>query len=293
MLNKLWRDLSPYRVWVWLSGVLLLSLLLFFVVSADDPKSGSLKFEAAKSLLQIALVSVVGAVISLVTGDYQRAKQSAEKEGERETARKEYRDDLLKSLLSRLMNNYTAVKKARRLLRGRGLTPRGEPPADHVLAAVYDAQIDVLNEAQLAFEHIRRDVVTSETAFAEANYESLVKALGKLDEYLGELVTEFESCRRMFAGDPASCRLGSLPKLEKFLGDGQTPFQQTFVYAYHDAQGLLRAELLHPKLPARTQVSKSPVAPSVDPSASKKPVTSADAPVSAAGAPASPPAAKS
>jgi hypothetical protein len=259
------------QVWKWLLGLFAVSLTVFFVLAVQRPEQGTLGFEAAKSLLQVTVVSVSGAVISLVTFEYQRRRQLADKEVEHDRAKREqkrdikrarvekkrdrgviqqeYRDDLLKALLARLMDNYTAVKKARRILRGRGLAPGGEPPEVHVLASVYDAQFDALNEAQLAFEHIRRDVVTSSAAFGPANYTPLVDALGKLDKYLGGLVTEFEDRRRSFAGDPAVCRLSNLPELAKLLGSGQTPFQQEFVHAYHRAQGLLRGELLHPKLP--------------------------------------------
>jgi len=58
-----------------LSGLFLGSvalLLLFF----RDAAQGSLGFEAAKSLLQLGVVAVVGAVVSILVFEYQQERQA-------------------------------------------------------------------------------------------------------------------------------------------------------------------------------------------------------------------------
>jgi len=112
-----------------LSGLFLGSvalLLLFF----RDAAQGSLGFEAAKSLLQLGVVAVVGAVISILVFEDQQERQALDKEAdierqalekERDFDRKrlEYRETLLLTILSRAMDAYGRAKKARRVLRGR------------------------------------------------------------------------------------------------------------------------------------------------------------------------------
>lgn len=144
----------------WLIAVLValflvsIAILVLFLQSA---RSNTLKFEVAKALLQLGVVAVVGAVVSLLIAEYQRGRQTLDKEQERERdtldkerelsrKRFEYREDLLKSILIRAMDAYTAVKKARRLLRARAIIKRGDDP-EIVLADPYDLYLGMINDA--------------------------------------------------------------------------------------------------------------------------------------------------
>ena len=49
---------------------------------AFQPTAGSVGLEVVKSLLQVGVVAVAGAVISLVTGSYQRKRKRADKAAE-------------------------------------------------------------------------------------------------------------------------------------------------------------------------------------------------------------------
>lgn len=217
-------------------------LLLFF----RDAAQGSLKFEAAKSLLQLGVVSVVGAVVSILVFEYQRERQAIDKKRELDRKRLEYRETLLLSILSRTMDAYGRVKKARRILRGRTIS--SEAPGRLVPLELYDANFDVLNDAQLDFENLARDVDTSAKAFAEP--KALVENLRSMDDYLGELIGEYEDSRHRFSGSAPSLPLGELPRLEDFLGPVKgSDFLKQVVYPYHDVQKAIRADLLHPNLP--------------------------------------------
>jgi hypothetical protein len=234
--------------------------------------------ELIKSLLQVGVVAVIGAVISLVTNHHQRQREQVEKEREykraqeekerertraqeekereriraqeekereRAAARWEYREELLKRILDRAMSKYSAVKKARRLLRARGRT--GSTPEQLVVASVYYAQIDAINDAQLEFEHLRRDVVTSRQAFSDP--DRLIEALETMESYLHSLLDEFKVAFQAF-GENATARLSDLPALRMLITEGKTDFYGRFVVGFHTVQETIRADLLHVKLPA-------------------------------------------
>jgi hypothetical protein len=244
-----------------LAGLFILSvviLLLFF----RDAQSGTLKLEAAKALLQLGVVAVIGAVVSLLVFEYQRERQAIDRtadlerqalEKQRDLDRKnlEYREALLLSILSKAMDAYGRAKKARRLLRARAISAKNEETV--VLADQYDACFDMLNDAQLDLENLARDVETSGRAFTDPN--ALVNHLRDMDGYLGKLISEFEDSRRRFFGDEASLSLTELPILADFLKPTKTSrFMAGMVVPYHEVQKRIRAALLHPNLmePTRT-----------------------------------------
>jgi hypothetical protein len=62
-------------------------LLLFF----RDPMPGLVKLEAAKSLLQLDVVAVAGAVVSILIFKYQRERQAIDKRADLERQEAEKR----------------------------------------------------------------------------------------------------------------------------------------------------------------------------------------------------------
>lgn len=230
------------------------ALLLIFFREAEQ---GTLEFEVAKSLLQLGVVAVVGAVVSVLVFEYQRERQAIDKttdlerqaaEKQRDIMRKalEYRESLLVSLLSRTMDAYGRAKKSRRLLRGRAIVNRGEISV--VLAAQYDQCFELINSAQLDLENLARDVETSAKAFSDPT--ALVKHLRAMEGYLGTLIGEYEQHRRFFTGEESSLPLSRLSLLEDFIRSAkESSFMPTMVVPYHDVQKAIRGDLLHPNLP--------------------------------------------
>ena len=250
-------------------GVSLGALAVFF----RGATQGTVEFEAAKSLLQIGVVAVMGAVISVLIFEYQRERQAADKraddaqqrlerqkendrqaaEKQRELERKrfEYREALLLSTLSNAMNAYGRTKKARRLLRGRGIRSRGETQI--VLASEYDQFFDRVNDAQLDLENLARDVKTSAKAFSEP--EALEQDLWSMESYLGELISEYESVRSRFSENDPSLPVRDLVHLEDFLkSTDSSRFRPEMVSPYHEVQRRIRRDLLHPNLPEGSAV---------------------------------------
>ena len=217
-------------------------LLLFFRGSAD----GTLSFEVAKALLQLGVVAVVGAVVSLLIFEYQRERETIDKDRDRNRKSLEYRETLLLSILSRATDAYGRAKKARRLLRGRATVVKDSASA--ILADQYDRCFDMLNDAQLELEDIARDVETSGKAFSQPKV--LIAQLRLMESYLGTLIGEYEKLRRRFSGDPPSLPLRTLSLLKDFLEPANSSdFMPQMVVPYHDVQKRIRGDLLHPNLP--------------------------------------------
>jgi hypothetical protein len=230
--------------------------VLFF----QSARANTMKFEVAKALLQLGVIAVIGTVVSLLVAEYQRERQTLDKERERERdtrdkkrelnrKRFEYREELLKSILVRAMAAYSAVKKARRLLRARAIIKHGDDP-EVVLAEPYDLYLEMINDAQLNLENLARDIETSAQAFTDP--KSLEKNVWKMEHYLSRLIEEYEEHRRMFAGNLASA---DLPLLNEFTGPFKgSNFEKEVVKPYHAVQRAIRADLLHPNLPGRNSV---------------------------------------
>jgi hypothetical protein len=218
--------------------------LLWFVL--HDAEANTLKFEIAKAILQLGVVSVIGAIVSLFTFEFQRARQLADKEREIDHKNLEYREDLLKSTLARMTAAYSAVKKARRLLRARAILSR-DRPAPCVLGKPYDSYMDVVNDAQLEVENLARDIHTSAPAFSDS--KSLVAELYAIDFYLGTLISEYENTRGEFEGEEPEKALGELAALQEFIGRAKGgPFKEHVIVPYHKIQKAIREDLLHPQL---------------------------------------------
>jgi hypothetical protein len=271
-----------------------LSLLAILSIGAvyiffRDASQGTLPFEVAKSLLQVGVVAVAGAVISVLTFDYQRkrldaerqaditrlstekerdieraanekerdlGRQAAEKERElqrqavenerdRERQSVEYREGLLMATLTSTMNAYARTKKARRLLRARARVPMAGGAL--IRAEQYDLYLDWINDAQLDFENLARDIDTSAQAFTKPAF--LKDELHKMDSYLETLIEEYEKERGKFTGEPLARPLIELPALADFLlRTSESKFNASVVFPYRNVQQGLRQDLLHPGL---------------------------------------------
>ncbi len=237
---------------IFLVSTAVLAALYFYA----PPPAGSYKLEIAKAILQLGVVSIVGAGVSILVFKYQRERQqfdrdreheraSAEHEQERQRKHIEYREDLLKATLAKTMADYNSVKRARRLLRARAIVVQDS--ADYVLLDPYDTYMDIINESQLDFENLARDVDMSEPAFSSSR--DLVRALRTMESFLGKMLKEYETFRRDFHGDSPSKKLNELNELSAFIGPFEgSAFATDFVGPYHEIQRAIRGDLLHPQL---------------------------------------------
>src|SRR5438552_5793005 len=123
------------------------------ILSVFKPAKDSIEFEIVKSLLQILTVLVLGQVVSLVIAQFNYNRQKTE-------ARTEFQKDVLR----RLIRNYTAIKKHRRLLRAKAVTPPYDGKFQEntlVQFDAYDEQMQLINEVELEFENIWQEIESS------------------------------------------------------------------------------------------------------------------------------------
>jgi len=266
--------------------IIILSLFLLAALSLSvvyrfyrNGCTTGLPLEVAKSFLQVGVVAVAGAVISLLIFEYQSERQKAEKtseierlsaerkndlqrqatekerdlerqtrEKEHESARRsiEYREALVISTLAAAMTAYVRTKKARRLLRARARVDQAGEVL--ILAEQYDLYLDWINDSQLALENLARDIDTSAPAFASAEF--LKTEVRKMESHLGSLIKEYENNRAKFAGKPPALPIAELPVLKDFLAPTkESTFKGSLILPYLAVQKGLRQNLMFPNLP--------------------------------------------
>jgi hypothetical protein len=222
-----------------------------------NPAQGTFEFELAKSLLQIATASVVGAVVSVLTAEYQRertkaeqsrerTRQKLERQQERDRRIAENRDEFLKGILDEIGGSYILAKKTRRLLRAAAFPPLasdGHVVDARIKVTDYDAHLRVLNDVQLELETIVRDIETNQKAFSKASEVS--DAVHAMEKYLNRVVKEYERSRGRFS-ETAEIRVADLERLSDFVRSGRNEFLSEFVEGRRRIEAAIRADLLHP-----------------------------------------------
>lgn len=253
------------RLWLILLGLFLADVVALVVVAAavGTPRN-TFQFELAKGLIQVGLVVVLGAALSLLVEENRRQReaaekkrdeerqeaekerdrerQAAEKESDLQRERREYREELIKATLGRATASYSAVKRARRLMRARAITRLDDAASEGVIADPYDAQMFEINNAQLEFENLARDVKTSASLFSEV--DAVTRALDALETYLNRIIREYENERRHFAGEPPQLELERLPHLTRFLAPRSPDFGAQVLGNFRRVQQVLRRDLL-------------------------------------------------
>lgn len=227
------------------AGIATLLLTPEFTVAALVP-------ELAKAFLQIGTVSAIGGTVSILTADFQRRNANRDKERDRERQAAQNRAEFVKQILARITDSYIATKRARRLLRARGITPpytgaTDSPSAVHREA--YDLCMQALNEEQLRLETTAEEVETNADVFRES--QELVGVITSMEKYLGEIITEYEQNRGSFAGDPPTLHVAKLRWLGDFVGPySGSEFATRLSAGHRRALVLLRRSLLLPETEA-------------------------------------------
>ncbi|PYS99786.1 MAG: hypothetical protein DMF63_09820 [Acidobacteria bacterium] len=217
------------------------------ILSVFKPAKDSIEFEIVKSLLQILTVLVLGQVVSLVIAQFNYNRQKTE-------ARTEFQKDVLR----RLIRNYTAIKKHRRLLRAKAVTPPYDGKFQEntlVQFDAYDEQMQLINEVELEFENIWQEIESSPDLFS--NSKSLAEYIERMKDYLRDLLHLYEQKRGTFSGDPRALLLSDLkcviseietPSTFAFsdlVGDTKgSIFKKDFIKPYREASKAIREDIL-------------------------------------------------
>ena len=170
----------------------------------------SLRDEAVKALLQLAVIIVAGGVVTALFKSVERTR-------ERLRVRSEVRTDYL----VRLGRIYRTVKSTRRALRACGLTTKHGKVAGGT-ATDYTAQMGRLGEAQLELEGMKIEA-SSLPAFRPI--QAVVDDMGTMESYVRRILSEYEKYKPQLriAGVPVN----TLERLREYTADSRAAFSYT------------------------------------------------------------------
>jgi hypothetical protein len=187
--------------------------------------------ELGKVVGQVAFVSAVGGVL---VQEYNRRR-------ERAVALSEFRKNLLKTFV----RAYADAKSCRRLLRAKCRVRKASidsPATIELPRLTYEERLGALNDTQLELEIIIHDLNAFSGAFTKRN--ELRKLVGKMENYLNTLISEYEHALRE-SGDGECIQLDRLPRLSDFVhGRKDSLFRQNFTSCFHNALSMIQSERL-------------------------------------------------
>ena len=93
--------------------------------------------------------------------------------------------DFRRRFLGDVVVAYNRVKSARRLIRAAGIDPKSTRTFDAAAISVFNAQLNVLTDAELDIEELRREAKSRGTAFS--NKSEVVAALAALESYVSRI----------------------------------------------------------------------------------------------------------
>ena len=194
------------------------------MVSAPVSLRQLLGDEGYKQLWQLSLASIIGGLVSAAFSELKREQDTIE-------ARREY----LRTFHTAALVAYNRTKKVRRLLRAKAVFDSGGVP--HIHLSQWEAQMLELQDVQLQFESMKRQVRLGRDVFARTpNLEAQLKTM---EGYLRKILSEFESFK--FPAPSPSAPLSTLPKLQGFIDYSSSP---PFVADFADPYDEVEADLL-------------------------------------------------
>jgi hypothetical protein len=203
------------------------------------PTDGTLRFEIAKTAIQLIAVAGIGSLAALATFTYQQGRLRESAEWERRAQRhqddldrardaRERQDELVRSIIDEALTAYNAVKRARRLLRA-AVGNSGENIGTVGGDAYNTLMVEVI-EQQLQFEHFARMAPLIRHAALSSPPESgkggapdsggtaaVHQHLRNIEGYLNIIIREYTANRNNVMTKPVL--LIDLPKLAGFVGD--------------------------------------------------------------------------
>ena len=175
-----------------------------------------LEVEAAKSMLQVMAVALLGNIVLMIVRDYEERRKSW-------IARR----DLLRTDLSKGLGDlYSKSKQARRLLRA-----STDLIEETIVRAKHDELLEEVSDIQLKIEGLQR---AAEAGVRRKIIPDLVPdRLKSMEHYLGTLVTEYEAAVPAKSDPVGVCnRL----RFKDFIAkSGDSEFRSQFVRPYHEA----------------------------------------------------------
>ncbi len=204
--------------------------VMWLGVSYAPTRSEDIAVEVAKSGAQLALLAVLGA---LVTGVFRYL--DAEREDDRR--RIEYRLGVLREVVA----SYNRIKAARRILRAYGFGRNESGDATSAQLREFVAQLRSLNDAQLSLEAIKRQVEADAGAFAHGN--ELIELLGCVEDYVHQVITDWEAGGADFRHVGGMARADAMPHLQELLASQGSSFRHGIADPMYQIQSIIGSGL--------------------------------------------------
>jgi hypothetical protein len=157
---------------------------------------------------QFFLIVVLGGAVAWLFREYTRQREIKD----------QHKNELME-LRRDLVNAYNRIKCIRRLLRARA--QRGgkiRDPNTVIRRSVYEELMGELNEIQLRLEGYKRRVRGEEQIFRSDGVSfDLENSLDKMEKYLNDIISEYETALRPFEEDPDYLSASKLEKLREFI----------------------------------------------------------------------------
>lgn len=237
------------------------ALALLLGAASGNPASNTLRYELAKTALQIIAVAVVGGVVTIATFTYQSSRtQHIEQQNrrleerrnriERARDKRDRQDDALRSTLHATLASYNGIKRVRRLVKAESREMITLEAYDTYMLRIIDLQLDFEQYARLApfimDERLRPpppSKTQKEAGFGpRPAYASLQASYASIEGYLNKIIREYEESRKKLSAVD-KFTLARLAELAGFCGKG---FVSEVSYRIDDIFAVLQLALLQP-----------------------------------------------
>jgi hypothetical protein len=239
-----------------LGVIFVLSVIVLIIAWSGHPSSDTLRYELAKTCLQVLAVAFFGGLATMATFNFQyRRTQEADRfrqraDAEREKARmaaeaydqkmaewrreiddlrddRRRRDEQLRPIVEETLAAYNRVKRIRRLLAAETNDEAGR----HLTRVVYDKHMDHLIDEQLAFERLKRltPLINYERLglpppgagtiprIALKDEQSLTDFYTDIEKYLNKVIDEYREKRHTVPDDANGISLAGFGRLSGFI----------------------------------------------------------------------------
>jgi hypothetical protein len=231
-----------------LLGVAILSLIGIVIVQSSYAPAET-PSEVIKALLNVLTVTVVAQAVSFIIAGYNESRRI-----EREA------DQLRHRILEELNEAFVATKRIRRRVRAQCpvIGSSGTEEERRITRSIYVRSLDRLNEIQLKLEVLAKSIETHSQLFPQG--EVVFSQVSMMEEYLNELIDEWEHLSIEFDGEPPTADIRKLPKMRDLIGPyKESRFRTQFVHTYYGAIERIRGSLVTSK----SGQWKHPVKPAV------------------------------
>jgi hypothetical protein len=168
---------------------------------------GDLWFELAKAGMQLFAVGILGAVVAAALRILDDHRQDRRR-----------RDEYRAETAGELLDAYHRIKAVRRKLRAAGFRSPGWGTVSAEQSADFRAQMDLLDDAQLALEKVARDVKAQPGVF-QPHQVVIGSKIRQAEQYVHDVISDWEKHgQEVKTGADLSSVMGSFGHFSQFLG---------------------------------------------------------------------------